>query len=264
VKGDLQRLTNLQEVDIRLTELALRKRRLPEMIEAARHPLRDAQAQRDTIKKEFDLATQERKAREQDLAVQEQAISKLEERAIKGEIKTNKEYQAHKFEVELAKKKRGEIEEQLLVLMEQVDVKKKELTRAEQTVKDAEQRFNTEKGTLEGSIGPLDEELAALGQKRKDMAAGLEASLLRTYERLRSTRKGQALAGVNKSGNCMACRLQIEPQVVSDVKRAENILTCSYCHRILYWAGDPPPAATTVEPERQAEEVGMEQAAENR
>ena len=255
MKGKLQDLIDLQETDLRLEELALRKRRLPEMIEAAGRPLQAAQAERDSLKKDFDVALHDRKSREQDLSAQEQAISKLEDRAVKGEIKTNKEFQAHRFEIELAKKKKGEIEDQLLVLMEQVDTKKKELTRAEEAVKSSEQRFNVEKTTLEGSVGALEAELAEVTRKRKEMAAGVEPSLLRTYDKLRVTRKGQALAGVTKEGNCRACRLQIEPQVVSDVKRANTVLTCSYCHRILYWAGDPVP-------ERPPEQVPVEQAAD--
>lgn len=250
MKGDLERLISLQEIDFRLEEIAERKRRLPEIIEAAKQPLQSAQIRLSTLQKEFDLAGKQRKDREQDLADHEQAIRKLEERAVKGEIKTNKEYQAHLFEIELAKKKRGEIEEQLLILMDQVDTMKKELSLAEKAAKDAEQRFLAEKTTLEGSVGALEGELAVLSQKRKDVAAAVESSLLRTYEKLRATRKGQALAGVSKEGSCMACRLHIEPQMVSDVKRATKILTCSYCQRILYWVGEAiQPAA---EPERPA------------
>ena len=259
MKGNLQQLIQLQEADLRLQELALRKRRVPELIEAARRPLQVSQAQRDTGKKESEATGKERKAREQDLAAQEQAISKLEERGLKGDIKTNKEYQAHKFEIELAKKKKGEIEEQLLILMDQADTMKKDLARVEEAVKAAEQRFNAEKASLEGSIGALDKQLTELTQKRKEIAAAVEPSLLLSYEKLRGTRKGQALAGVSKDGTCMACRLQIQPQVVSDVKRGTNILTCSYCHRILYWVGEP--IQQTPDSGRPADEISVEPAA---
>ena len=256
MKGKLQHLIELQQTDLHLEDLAIRKRRLPEMIEAARRPLQAAQLGRDTLKKEFDLALHDRKSREQDLAAQEQAISKLEDRAVKGEIKTNKEYQAHRFEIELAKKKKGEIEDQLLLLMEQVDTKKKELAGVEAALKISEQRFEAERVTLEGSVSVLEEELAEVTRKRKEIAAAVEPSLLRTYEKLRGTRKGQALAGVTKEGSCMACRLQIEPQVVSDVKRANTILTCSYCQRILYWVGEP------IQPEQASATVSVEQTAD--
>ena len=259
MREQLQRLIELQDIDFRLEESAQRRRRIPELVEAARHPLQAAHTIRDTIKQEFEAAVKERKGCEQDLATQEQVIGKLQDRALKGEIKTNKEYQAHLFEVELAKKKEDEIEERLLLLMDLVDAKRKELAQAEATVKEAEQNFATEQAALEGSVGALEEELATLSRQREAVVSAVEPSLSRTYEKLRASRKGQALAGVNKDGSCMACRLQVQPQIVAEVKRASTILTCSYCHRILYWAGDPVP--TVPEPERHAE-IAEEETAE--
>jgi hypothetical protein len=251
MKEHLGRLIALQEADLRLEELAERKRRIPEMVEAARQPLQAAQALRDSAKQAAEKTGKERKACEQELAEQEQTIGKLQDRTTKGEIKTNREYQAHLLEIELAKKKRGEIEERLLILMDAVDVKKKESAQAEAAAKEAEQRFNAEKTALEGSVGALDEELAGLRQKREALTAAIEPALLKRYEKLRAGKKGQALAGINKDGNCMACRLQVQPQVVAEVKRATAILTCSYCHRILYWAGEP--VQVVPAPEKPAE-----------
>ena len=34
---------------------------------------------------------------------------------------------------------------------------------------------------------------------------------------------------------CQGCQLQIPPQLVASVKRADDLLTCPYCHRILYY-----------------------------
>lgn len=259
MKDQIQHLIALQEIDSRFEESAERKRKLPELVEAARQPFQSAQTGRDAVKQEFDGATKDRKTCEQDLAVQEQAIAKLQDRAVKGEIKTNKEYQAHLFEIELAKKKKGEIEERLLLLMDKGDAKKKELAQAEVSVKEAERRFNDEKTTLEGSVGALEAELVELRRRREALVAALEPSLFRTYERLRATRKGQALAGLTKDGSCLVCRLQVQPQVVAEVKRGTAFLTCSNCQRILYWAGEP---VQIVASTGSASDIEQEEAAE--
>ena len=260
MKEQLERLIALQEADLRLAESAERKRRIPEMVEAARQPLQAAQTLRDTVKQASETTGKERKACEQALAEQEQAISKLQDRTTKGEIKTNREYQAHLLEIEIAKKKRGEIEEQLLILMDAVDAKKKEAAQAEAAVKEAERKFADEKAALEGSVGALDDELAGLRQQREVLLTEIDPSLLRTYEKLKISKKGQALAGINKDGSCMACRLQVQPQVVAEVKRANAIQTCFECHRILYWAGDP--VQIVPIPEKPAEVLEVEEAAE--
>src|SRR5207249_4663848 len=153
MKQHLERLIALQEADLRLEDIAERKRRIPEMDEAARQPLLTAQATRDSLKHELDKLTKDRKACEQDLAAQEQTISKLQDRTTKGEIKTNREYQAHLVEIELAKKKKGEIEEQLLILMDQVDTRKKDLAQAEAAVKEADKRVAAETPPLEAAGG---------------------------------------------------------------------------------------------------------------
>ena len=260
MKEHLDRLIALQEADLRLEEIAERKRRIPELVEAARQPLLTAQATRDSLKQEVDKLSKDRKSCEQDLAEQEQAISKLQDRTTKGEIKTNREYQAHLVEIELAKKKKGEIEEQLLILMDQVDTKKKDLAQAEAAAKEADKRLTAEKGSLEGSVGALEEELAALRQKRETMVVAIEPSLLRTYEKLRRSKKGHALAGVSKDGSCMACRLHVQPQVVAEVKRAATIHTCVHCQRILYWPWEP--VQVVPKQERKTDEVEVEETAE--
>ena len=166
------------------------------------------------------------------------------------------------FEIDLAKKKKGEIEDELLLLMDMVDTKKKELSRAEEGLKTSEQRFKTEKADLEGSVGALEEELTEYDKPAQRYCRPVDPTLLRTYDKLRVTRKGRALAGVSKEGSCMACRLQVVPQIVSDVKRALTINTCSYCQRILYWIGDrlrPP-----LSPWARRRSPGIQQTAEER
>src|SRR2546425_7817901 len=73
MKQHLERLIALQEADLRLEEIAERKRRIPEMVEAARQPLLTAQATRDSLKQELDKLTKDRKTCEQDLAAQERS-----------------------------------------------------------------------------------------------------------------------------------------------------------------------------------------------
>ena len=38
---------------------------------------------------------------------------------------------------------------------------------------------------------------------------------------------------------CMACRMTIRPQVFSDIRRGNSIITCESCGRILYFKREP-------------------------
>ena len=64
----------------------------------ARRTVQDASASIETLNKE-------RRSHEKDLEAHEDRIGKMKDRA--AQLKTNQEYQAHLFEVELANKKRG-------------------------------------------------------------------------------------------------------------------------------------------------------------
>ena len=48
-------------------------------------------------------------------------------------------------------------------------------------------------------------------------------------------RKGYAVAEV-KNGACGGCQLQLPPQLVAEVRRGDELMDCSYCHRILFMA----------------------------
>jgi predicted nucleic acid-binding Zn-ribbon protein len=37
----------------------------------------------------------------------------------------------------------------------------------------------------------------------------------------------------------MACRMTIRPQVFSDIRRGESLITCESCGRILYFKREP-------------------------
>jgi len=59
-----------------------------------------------------------------------------------------------------------------------------------------------------------------------------------TYQRLSRMRSGLALAEA-RDYKCMACRMTIRPQVFSDIRRGESIITCESCGRILYFKSEP-------------------------
>ena len=228
----LQPLIELQALDLRGSAIREQRRRIPDRLQTAEQPLRDARQLLDKASTRAEDATKARRERERELEAQEAHIDKM--RARVSEIKKNVEYQAHLFEIQVADKKKGEIEEQILVLMEEVEQQQRAVQQAKSRVAEAEAAFGKQKTELEALDARLAEELGALEEKRKVVEASAEKSLLNRYNKLKSTRKDLALAPI-RGGICSGCRLQIEPQLVAEVKRAEKLLSCSYCQRILYW-----------------------------
>ncbi|MBI3604235.1 MAG: hypothetical protein HY205_07280 [Nitrospirae bacterium] len=231
----LSPLIELQTLDLRIGEIKEHQRKIPELIDAAEAPLREASRFLKESTAAVELLVKERRERERDLEAHEAQVDKLKTRLT--ELKTNKEYQAHLFEIEMAGKKRGEFEEQILVLMDRVEQKQQEVKQFQAKVAELERLFTQEKRRLEDTSAAFVSELSQLEQKQGTLTAAVDKSLLARYTKLKATRKELALAPI-RNGTCGGCRLQLPPQLVAEVKRSDDVQTCSYCHRILYWEGE--------------------------
>ena len=151
------------------------------------------------------------------------------------ELKTNKEYQAHLFEIDLANKKKDSMEERILVAMERGEEKQKELEEVQKLVDEITQSFLKEKAQLEAQAVELDRQLEVLNVQKQEVLPLLDKPVYTRYATLKATLKVMVVAPVRgDTGTCGGCQLQVPPQLVADVKRADQLLTCPYCFRILY------------------------------
>jgi predicted nucleic acid-binding Zn-ribbon protein len=139
----------------------------------------------------------------------------------------------------MANKKKSEIEDRVLACMERIEQLQQTAKEAQEKVRAAEEAFTKEKRVLDELESRLSAELADLESQQRDRSANVEPGLLARYSKLKAARKDQPLAAI-KGGMCAGCRLQIPPQLVAEVKRSQDLHTCPYCHRMLYWDGDAP------------------------
>lgn len=233
MNSQLQSLINLQKFDLRIFQIQDQLRKGPELLKAAEAPLQEILTKLQALKNTGESLLKQRRSGERELATQEEQLLKIRNRL--SELKTNKEYQAHLFEIELARKKKDSIEENVLEMMERVEQNEQAVKEVEEQAKEAQKVFEVEKARLETHFANLANELADLEQQQKTLAEMVDKPLLARYNRLKTMRKGYAVAQL-RGGACGGCQLQLPPQLVAEVKRGEELLDCSYCHRILYMA----------------------------
>lgn len=227
----LQYLINLQKFDLRIFQIQDQLRKAPELLKSAESPLQDILARLQVLKTTGESLVKQRRSSERELATQEEQLQKIRNRL--SELKTNKEYQAHLFEIELARKKKDSIEENVLEMMERVEQNEQALKELEEQTAEAQKVFDIEKARLETHFANLANELADLDRQQTTLAELVDKPLLLRYNRLKTMRKGYAVAQL-REGACGGCQLQLPPQLVAEVKRGDELLDCSYCHRILY------------------------------
>ncbi|HEY5626892.1 MAG TPA: C4-type zinc ribbon domain-containing protein [Nitrospira sp.] len=234
---NLSPLIELQKLDLRIMEVNEQRRKIPERLHAVEAPLREAKQALEGTNAAVEALVKERRAHEKDVEAQDAHTDKMRTRL--ADLKTNKEYQAHLFELQMANKKKSEIEDRVLACMEKIEQLQATAKAAQEQVRVVEQAFAQEKKVLDELDQTLSAELADLEVRQRDRSTHVEPSLLARYTKLKAARKDQALAAI-KGGICAGCRLQIPPQLIAEVKRSQDLHTCPYCHRMLYWDGEVP------------------------
>ena len=234
---NLPALIELQKLDLRIAEIKDQRRKIPDRLQAVDAPLREARQLYQQTNVSVETVVKERRSYEQDLEAQEAHTEKMKSRL--SELKSNKEYQAHLFEIEVANKKKGDIEEKILLCMEKIEQLQRAAKEAQEKLGVIEKAYTQEKQALDKLEQSLASELADLEAQQQTRSAHVEKGMLNRYNSIKASRKDHALAEI-KDGICSGCRLQLPPQLISEVKRAEDLHTCPYCRRMLYWDGQIP------------------------
>jgi hypothetical protein len=79
-------------------------------------------------------------------------------------------------------------------------------------------------------------ERAAASEARtrsQQLRKGVDETLLATYDRILKSR-GFAVAEV-RDHRCMACQVMVRPQVLSNIRAAQEVVHCDSCGRMLYY-----------------------------
>jgi predicted nucleic acid-binding Zn-ribbon protein len=237
VKEQLLLLAQIQAIDLKRSKQREEEKKIPEKMKSAEEVLLKKKEALDQTRIRIAQIEKERREKELDLKVQEGLIVKLREKLAK--LKTNEEYKANLKEIESAKNRKGEQEETLLVNMDEGDRLKKEVTEKEGSLAEAELQFTSEKQAMETALGQLSETARSTEQEWTTLAEQANKPLLEQYKRLLQMCRGVAVVQV-EGRTCCGCHMNLPPQIIAEVRIGEKLLTCTYCHRILYLLPAPP------------------------
>ena len=244
MKAELSQLIALQNADTNI-------RRLQAEIESI--PERRAEIEREFDQRAFEIrAMEERRdgARHERTRLEAEIFEQKQraERADRNLMAAKKpdEYTAAIREADAARKQISAFETQVL---EQMEI-------SEQAEKDLQERApEVEKlgAEMEASFKAFDEQASAkqkqleIGRaERERLMKELPKATSAMYKRIAARiRDGVALAEA-RNGACTACYMALRPQIMADVRRGAEVITCDNCNRILYYA-----------PENAAQPVGV-------
>ena len=173
--------------------------------------------------------------RQLESAVQQlgERLQATEARQYDGSVTNPRELSALQEELNSILVQRGVEEEKLLELMVEVD----ELQSARDSARDELGRLEAERTVGVPDLVKQEElltgEMEALRRARGEMTPQIPPAGLSVYESLRKTRKGYAVAKVERA-MCQGCRLALPTMELQRARISQGLVQCSSCARILY------------------------------
>lgn len=233
MKAELEKLIALQNLDTTI-------RRLEKELEAI--PQRRAEIEREFDQRAFEIRALETRrdeakhtrARLENEVVEQRGRAERAERNLMSSKKQD-EYTAAIREADAARKQISTLETQIL---EQMEV----LEKADAALKERADEIATLNSDREARLKAFDEEtqqqsqqLIAARAERDQIFANLPKPMSAMYSRISARiRDGVAVAEA-RNRSCSACFMALRPQVMAEIRRGEDIITCDNCGRILYY-----------------------------
>jgi uncharacterized protein len=239
VNPDLQHLIRLQQLDVEIDSARRRITEIPAIQQAMDERLAAQTAAVEGVKQRLAASQSARREIENEVASVQTRLSKYKGQLT--EVKTNKEYQAMQKEITTAEETVRSHEDRVLERMEEAENLTRDLKAAEAELKRQQGEIAAERTALDAEAGELGKKAEQTAAERTDVAKALSPPALKLFEHVSRQRKGLAVAEA-RDGVCTVCHVRLRPQVFNEVRRAENLIQCESCLRILYFL--PQDAAT--------------------
>ncbi|HEU4710404.1 MAG TPA: C4-type zinc ribbon domain-containing protein [Pyrinomonadaceae bacterium] len=247
MKAELEKLIALQNLDTSIRKLEK---------DLAAIPDRRAEIEGEFDRRAFEIRALEsrrddakhNRARLETEVVDQKGRAERAERNLMSSKKQD-EYTAAIREADAARKQISQLETQILEQMETLE-------QAEAALSERADEIASLNSDREARLKAFDEETKSQSElltkqlaEREQVFANLPASMSGMYSRIRGRiRDGVAVAEA-RNRSCTACFMSLRPQVMAEIRRGEDIITCDNCGRILYYVSDALQAdATTSRP----------------
>jgi len=227
----LDKLQDLQEVDIELATLDKARREKPEKAEESKRHLqrlKEAVAGERAALRELQKNSA---VKELDLKTHEEKIRKLKKQLLT--VKTNREYSALLLEIGGEEADNSRLEDEILDLMTQAEELEAQCKDDAQKIAQEEKRLEAELEKVQAELQEIENRIGELSELRKQKAQDIDGEALGLYEKIWNAKGNRALVPVSGMA-CQGCFMNITMENLSRLMADKEIITCQSCGRILY------------------------------
>lgn len=148
-------------------------------------------------------------------------------------VKTNREYKTLTDEIETEHGKIGDLEENLLVLMDQLETMSNQTKDQDTRLKKEEAEWKTFQSETLQKTKILETEITKVEESRGTGAVDVSEEVLSAYNRVLTRHPEGALVAV-KDEVCQGCFARVLVQDVNRIMKGSELVTCRTCSRILF------------------------------
>ena len=229
--NDLIKLVKIQQLDSEISATSLRMEKLPVEVNLWRERFNNDYRDNENNKENLKKLRLSLKTTENDLVVIEDKLEQLNDRIYR--VKTQKELESVDHEIKFSKNKKGELEETIIMLMEEIDALDKRIKETDKRIADERVKLEREENIISGKIKGEEKILNEKKSVRESLLSSLRVDLQTQYMRLLDTRDGRAIAPI-MGDNCGGCQQILPLEISIKAKSGNSIVHCNHCARILY------------------------------
>jgi predicted nucleic acid-binding Zn-ribbon protein len=239
---DVQNLIELQKADREILRLREEVAALPKRVAVIEQKLAGTKAELEAAKNAVKADDAAKRKYESAIQDQQLKISKYRDQSLA--VKTNDQYKALLHEVQFAEQEIRSSEDKILELMLNAEIREKEVKAAEAELKAEMAEIEKEKSEARQRTAEDEKQLTEWNAKRDQARNGVNADLLRQYDRV-SKYRGTGLSEAREQ-KCLACQVMLRPQTYNEVVSGTQVVACDSCQRILYYDPANSPAAEPI------------------
>lgn len=230
------RLLDLQALDVRLDQIAHRRRTLPQLAEIAELEARMSGVRDRVVAAETEVSDLERaQAKAESDVEQVRARARKDQELLdSGRVGSAKELGNLQHEIESLARRQSDLEDAELEVMEKLEDARAalgELTAERDAIAGDLDRLTGERDAA-WAEGDRDKEWVS--QERAGVVPEIPADLLALYDKLRADNGGVGAAALHQR-RCEGCRMELTPTDIGRIRDAapDTVLRCEECRRIL-------------------------------
>jgi len=229
--AQIEILASLQTVDREIKEQTDIKQGLLGDLDSKEKEIQAKRREIDSLTALFSEVEKLRVAK--DRVFQDEGKKAMDKRMRMNRIKNAKELQALQREIDSMRQANGDLEEELIKIMQQLDGIKAQIQAKEAEMAALREEWQRQQQTLGTQITGIERAVTEAANRRQSIAAQITGDLISRYELIFSRRGGTAVVEVS-GGICQGCFMNIPPQLSNEIVRSDKVHLCPSCQRIVY------------------------------